>query len=164
MDIKKAQEQVLQNKKNHGFNITNVEKEFCLLYGEIGESYEAYRKKKEDYGEELADISIYLMGISEIVGVNLEIEIPKIINEQNNISEDIDKNFCLLYGSASEAYDAYSKKEENLGEKLASIAVCIINISKMTDVNLEYEILHKMEKNKNRIYKKENGVLIRVSD
>lgn len=64
MELKEIQKEVYQNKVNKGFNITNVDKEFCLLYGEVVEAFEAYRKKKSDLGEELADVAIYLLGLS----------------------------------------------------------------------------------------------------
>lgn len=99
MDLKKAQKEIIANKIAKGFNTTDIPKEFCLLYGEVAESYEAYRKKKDDLGEELADVAIYVLGIAELLGYNLE-----------------------------------------------------------------EEIAHKMEKNKSRVYKKVNGVNIRVSD
>ena len=67
----------MENKVNKGFNTTNAEKEFCLLYGEVAEAYEAYRKKKNDLNEELADIAIYLLGLSEMLGFDLEEEIVK---------------------------------------------------------------------------------------
>ena len=35
MDLKEMQKEIWQNKINKGFNTTNVEKEFCLLYGEV---------------------------------------------------------------------------------------------------------------------------------
>lgn len=47
----------------------------------MAESYEAYRKKKNDLDEELADVVIYLLGISEILGVDLEKEILHKINK-----------------------------------------------------------------------------------
>lgn len=75
MDLKKVQKDIYQNKVNHGFNVTDINKEFCLLYGEVGEAYDAYRKKKDDLGSELADIAIYLLGLSEILGIDLETEI-----------------------------------------------------------------------------------------
>ena len=75
MNLKEIQKKVYQNKVNHNFNVTNVEMEFCLLYGELSEAYEAYLKSKDDLGEELADIAIYLLGISEILGIDLEKEI-----------------------------------------------------------------------------------------
>lgn len=77
IDLKKLQKDIYQNKVDKGFNVTDVNKEFCLTYGEIAEAYEAWRKKKEDLGEELADVAIFLLGISEILGINLEDEIQK---------------------------------------------------------------------------------------
>ena len=71
---------MIDNKIRHGFNTTDICKEFCLLYGEVSEAYEAYRKKKDDLGEELADVAIYLLGISEILNINLETEILKKID------------------------------------------------------------------------------------
>ncbi len=51
MDLKKIQKDIWQNKLNKGFNTTNVNKEFCLLYGEVAEAYDAWRKKKDDLNE-----------------------------------------------------------------------------------------------------------------
>ena len=83
MDLKAAQKFVYQNKLDKGFNVTDINKEFCLLYGEVSEAYEAWRKKKDDLGEELADIAIYLLGLSEILGIDLasEIEAKMKINQ-----------------------------------------------------------------------------------
>lgn len=77
VDLKKLQKEVYQNKVNKGFNVTDVNKEFCLTYGEIAEAYDAWKKKKDDLGEELADVTIYLLGLSEILGIDLEEEIKK---------------------------------------------------------------------------------------
>lgn len=77
MELSKVQKRVIENKINHGFNITDICKEFCLLYGEVGEAYEAYRKKKDNLGEELADVAIYLMGIAELLNIDLGSEISK---------------------------------------------------------------------------------------
>ena len=75
MDLDQMQKRVYQNKLNKGFNVTDVPKEFCYLYGEVAEAYDAYLKNKEDLGEELADIAIYLLGLSEILGYNLKEQI-----------------------------------------------------------------------------------------
>lgn len=45
-DLKKLQKEIYQNKVNKGFNITDINKEFCLTYGEVAEAYEAWRKRK----------------------------------------------------------------------------------------------------------------------
>lgn len=77
MDMREMQKAVYQNKLDHGFNVTDVNKEFCLLYGEVGEAYEAWSKSKGNAGEELADIAIYLLGLSEILGIDLKGEIER---------------------------------------------------------------------------------------
>lgn len=75
IDLKKKQKEVYQNKVNKGFNTTNIEEEFLLLYGEVNEAYRAWLLKDNNIGEELADIAIYTLGISEILGIDLEKEI-----------------------------------------------------------------------------------------
>ncbi|WP_076114570.1 MazG-like family protein [Paenibacillus borealis] len=66
---------VFQNKFAKGFNVNDIYKEFCFIYGELSEACEAYLKKKDDLGEELADVALYLIGLSELLGINLEEEI-----------------------------------------------------------------------------------------
>lgn len=91
MELKDIQKKIWENKLNKGFNTTDVNKEFCLLYGEVGETYEAWRKKKDDLGEELADVAIYLMGISEMLGFDLQDEIEnKMIKNEKRVYKNID--------------------------------------------------------------------------
>lgn len=80
-DLKNFQKEIIENKKRHGFNTTNIEMEFCLAYGELGEAYIAYLKKQEDVGEELADAAIYILGISELLKIDLGKEIEKKIEK-----------------------------------------------------------------------------------
>ena len=95
MKISEIQKQVYQNKVDHNFNITDVNLEFCLLYAEMAEAYEAWRKKKDDLGEELADVAIFLLGLSEIVGVDLETEIKNKM-EKNKTRKYEMKNGVLI--------------------------------------------------------------------
>lgn len=74
-DWKTLQKQVYQNKLDHHFNVTDVNLEFCYLYGEMAEAHAAWRDQKPDLGEELADVAIYLLGLAEILGVDLEDEV-----------------------------------------------------------------------------------------
>ncbi len=75
IDLQKLQKQIYQNKLDKKFNVTDVAMEFCLTHEELSEAYRAYYKKLPDVGEELADVAIYLLGLSEILGINLEDEI-----------------------------------------------------------------------------------------
>lgn len=91
MNFKKVQKDVWQNKVEKGFNTTDVNKEFCLLYGEVAEAYEAWRKKKDDLGEVLADIAIYLIGLSEMLCFDLEVEIiKKVSKNKKRVYKNID--------------------------------------------------------------------------
>ena len=78
------QKQVYENKLNKGFNTTNVEREFCLLYGELGEAYEAYIKKHDNLAEELADVAIYLMGLSQILNIDLQTAVEQKMEVNKN--------------------------------------------------------------------------------
>ena len=91
MELKKIQKDIWQNKLNKGFNTTDVNKEFCLLYGEVAEAYDAWKKKKDDLNEELADIAIYLMGLSEMLGFDLADEIEKkVAKNEKRVYKNID--------------------------------------------------------------------------
>lgn len=46
MNIRDMQKAIYQNKIDHQFNVTNIEKEFLSLYGEVAEAFDAYRKKQ----------------------------------------------------------------------------------------------------------------------
>lgn len=81
MSLKEIQKEIIENKIRHGFNTTNIEQEFCYLYGEVAEAYEAYYKEKDTFPEELADVAIFLLGIAEIKGIDLESEITKKVNK-----------------------------------------------------------------------------------
>lgn len=84
IDLRKIQKDVYQNKLDKGFNVTDVNKEFCLTYGEMSEAYEAWRKKTDDVGEEIADVVIYLLGLSEILNIDLEKEILNKVNKNKH--------------------------------------------------------------------------------
>lgn len=76
MSLKEYQSEILQNKLDHHFNTTNVETEFLLLYGEVSEAFRAYQQGQA-VGDELADVAIYLLGLAEILHLDLEDEIIK---------------------------------------------------------------------------------------
>ena len=91
MDMKELQEKILENKINKGFNTTDINLEFCLMYGEVAEAFDAFRKNKDDLGEELADIAIYLLGLSEILEIDLEEEILNKVNKnEKRVYKNID--------------------------------------------------------------------------
>ncbi len=75
IDFKELQKEIFRNKEEKKFNTTDISMEFALAYGEMSEAYEAYFLKKDDIGEELADVVIYILGLAEMLGVDLENEL-----------------------------------------------------------------------------------------
>lgn len=75
MDIRSAQHQAWANKLAKGFNTTDVPLEFCLLQGELAEAFDAWRQGRQDLGEELADVAIYLLSLAEMTGTDLQAQI-----------------------------------------------------------------------------------------
>lgn len=72
IDTKKLQKEVLDNKRRHNFNTTDIKFELLLLYGEVNELFKGWLKQDNDnINEELADVGIFLLGISEMLGSDL---------------------------------------------------------------------------------------------
>jgi len=94
IDLKKLQKEIYQNKLDKGFDTTDIHKQFSFIHGEVAEANLAYYKKLPDLGEELADVVIYTLGLSEILKIDLEEEILKKV-EKNKKREYIKKNGVL---------------------------------------------------------------------
>jgi len=94
IDTKKLQKAVMENKKKHGFNTTDIEFELLRLHGEANELFEAWRKNnKKNINEELADVGIFLLGIAEMLGNDLG---EDIVNKMKINEKRIYKNGVKL--------------------------------------------------------------------
>lgn len=77
VDLVKLQKEVMRNKLEKGFNTTDLALEFCRAYEELAEAFSKLNHQEEGVGEELADVTIFLLGMCEILGINLEAELVK---------------------------------------------------------------------------------------
>ena len=123
MNMKEIQKEIWDNKVNKGFNIADVNKEFCLLYGEVAEAYDPYRKKKDDLGEELADVARYLMWLSEMLGFDLEEQIlNKVSKNKKRVYKDINGvNVRIkdqLFGGKMKKYNVIVVFDKDLNKTL----------------------------------------------
>ena len=75
IDLKELQKEVMRNKLEKGFNTTNVALEFCHAHEELSEAFHKYNKREKGVAEELADVAIFLLGMSGILGFDLEKEL-----------------------------------------------------------------------------------------
>lgn len=75
IDLHSLQKDIYANKIAKEFNVTDIALEFSLTHEELSEAFHAYRKKLPDVWEELADVMIYLLGMAEILGIDIEKEL-----------------------------------------------------------------------------------------
>lgn len=77
LTIREVQRRAYANKVAKGFNTTDVPMEFGLTMEELGEAFSAWRKQRADLGGELADVLIFVAGLAEITGVDLQAEVGR---------------------------------------------------------------------------------------
>ena len=75
VDLKELQKEVMRNKVEKGFNTTDVASEFCRAYEELSEAFSKHNKNLPGVAEEFADVMIFILGMSEILGFDLEREL-----------------------------------------------------------------------------------------
>jgi len=84
VDLKKLQKEIMRNKKEKGFNTTDIALEFCHAYEELSEAFHKYNKSENGVAEELADVAVFLLGMSEILGYDLEKELVRKVKINKN--------------------------------------------------------------------------------
>ena len=77
---------------------------------------------------------------------------------------DIPMEICYIHGEVSEIWDAYIRKRGSVGEEMADVMIYLLGLAKIMNIDLEKELLQKIEKNQKRIYRMEDGVNKRISD
>ena len=77
VDLKGLQKEVMRNKLEKGFNTTDVALEFCRAHEELSEAFSKFNRGQNSVAEEFADVAIFLLGMSEILGFDLEAELVK---------------------------------------------------------------------------------------
>ena len=63
-----------------------------------------------------------------------------------------------------EAYDAYWKKKGNVGEEIADFVIYLLGLSEILGIDLEKELLKKIEINQKRVYQKLDGVVTKIEE
>lgn len=101
VDLNALKEEVFQNKVKKGFNISNVELDIAHLHGEVSEVLDAYVKKKDDLGEELADVIIYVLGLSKMLNIDIELELKEKIEKNRK------RKYIEVDGILTKIEDAY---------------------------------------------------------
>ena len=83
VDLKELQKEIVRNKREKGFN-TDTTHEFCRAYEELSEAFSKYNKRQDGVAEEFADVAIFLIGMCETMGFDLEKEIIRKVEINKN--------------------------------------------------------------------------------
>jgi len=83
IDLKELQKEVMRNKLEKGFN-TDTTHEFCRAYEELSEAFSKYNKNQDGVAEEFADVMIFVLGMCEKLGFDLEKELLRKIEINKN--------------------------------------------------------------------------------
>ncbi|HUC88759.1 MAG TPA: hypothetical protein VMR49_01880 [Candidatus Paceibacterota bacterium] len=84
INLKELQKEVMRNKIEKGFNTTDVALEFCRAHEELSEAFSKFSKNQDGVAEEFADVAIFLLGMSEILGYDLEKELIEKVEINKN--------------------------------------------------------------------------------
>lgn len=77
IDLKEIQKEIIRNKLEKGFNTSDMSLEFCRAHEELSEAFSKYNKGQDGVAEEFADVAIFLLGMCEQLGYDLEKELVR---------------------------------------------------------------------------------------
>ena len=83
VDLKELQKEIYRNKLEKGF-CTETAYEFCRAYEELSEAFKKHNENQDGVAEELADVAIFLLGMCERMGFDLEKEIVRKVEINKN--------------------------------------------------------------------------------
>ncbi|KKQ88119.1 MAG: Pyrophosphatase [Parcubacteria group bacterium GW2011_GWF2_38_8] len=81
VDLKKLQQEIIKNKLEKGFNMTDVALEFCRAHEELSEAFSKHNRNQSGVAEEFADVMIFILGMCEKMGFDLEKELVEKIEK-----------------------------------------------------------------------------------
>lgn len=84
VDLKALQKEVVRNKLEKGFNMTDTALEFCRAHEELSEAFSKFNKNESGVAEEFADVMVFILGMCEQMGFDLEKELVRKIEINKN--------------------------------------------------------------------------------
>lgn len=106
VDLKSLQEEVIRNKQEKGFNINDMALEFCRAHEELSEAFSKYNKGQDGVAEEFADVAIFLLGMCETLGYDLEKELVRKI--------EINKNRKYIKSKSPDGKDVFIRVKSDI--------------------------------------------------
>jgi NTP pyrophosphatase (non-canonical NTP hydrolase) len=105
VNLKELQKEVMRNKIEKGFSI-EMATEFCRAHEELSEAFSKWNKNQDGVAEELADVAIFVLGICEQLGYDLEAEVVRKI--------EINKNRKYIKSKSPDGKDIFIREKTPL--------------------------------------------------
>lgn len=96
IDLHELQQEIYANKVRRNWNVTDVGKEIVLMVEELGELARAYKNsnklsaaeidQRDEIIDAIGDLMVYCLGLSEMMGVNAEEVLTKIVDNNKDRS------------------------------------------------------------------------------
>lgn len=83
VNLKELQKEVMRNKIEKGFSM-EMANEFCRAHEELSEAFSKWNKNQDGVAEEFADVAVFLLGMCEQLGYDLEKELVRKIEINKN--------------------------------------------------------------------------------
>ena len=106
VDLKELQREVMRNKLERGLPTKDAAVDFCRAHEELSEAFSKYNKNQDGVAEEFADVAIFLLGICEQLGYDLEKELVRKI--------EINKNRKYIKSKSPEGKDVFIREKSDL--------------------------------------------------
>ena len=92
VNLKELQKEVIRNKKEKGFNMTDIALEFCRAHEELSEAFSKHNRNQPGVAEEFADVTIFILGMCESMGFDLEKELISKIDKNKKRKYKVEKS------------------------------------------------------------------------
>lgn len=66
---------------------------------------------------------------------------------------DVPTEFCLAMTELGEAFDAWRKSPEQLGDELADVVLFVTALAEMNGIDLQTAVADKLRRNEERVYR-----------
>ncbi len=106
VDLKELQKEVIRNKIEKGFNTSDMALEFCRAHEELSEAFSKYNKNQDGVAEEFADVAIFLLGMCESLGYDMEKELVRKI--------EINKNRKYIKSKSPDGKDVFIRVKSDI--------------------------------------------------
>lgn len=96
----------MRNKLEKGFNTTDTALEFCRAHEELSEAFSKFNKNQDGVAEEFADVMIFVLGMCEIMGYDLEAELVRKV--------EINKNRKYIKSKSPDGKDVFIRVKSDI--------------------------------------------------